>query len=478
MRFLFLIFLAWPIWLFSAATDEFANWNFSTTNPVDTVSALNGLSTNLLSSDLVLGHVSGKGAILFGGTKALSLKNIEGREINIEASTGLALDSDGTYWLGDYVSGNIYHATNSANPFALAILSSFSTASASDLQGVAIDTWDNTLWTSGAASKAVKHFTKSGTLLSNGWTNSFSCNHCAYEPGRSSVWVVEAINPGITQKLHRFNTNGVEQEVVSVTLPATFQVDGIAYDAGNDCLWLGCDHNARADSRLYKVNKTTGALITFISAFTCIEGVAVSSDAASLYYTLDANFHLGDYSGSRLVHIGTNGSTLDRTITNKMSLSVWIKPSLSSSTNYGIISKDDKLDILRDSFSLLVVGSAPYFRLNNTAGTVFNATSGNTVITDTNHWYHLVSTYNGASIVNYLDGIVDKTLGSVTGDIRPLVDEMRVATRTNRVTFPGAISDVRLFSRDLSASEVLSLFNNNDFTNQYRTRRSALARRR
>ena len=79
-----------------------------------------------------------------------------------------------------------------------------------------------------------------------------------------------------------------------------------------------------------------------------------------------------------------------------------------------------------------------------------------------NTWYHVVGTYNGSTIVQYLNGAQNSTLnysGTPTsgGAIRIARRWDDVVTSTN--LFPGDISVIKIYNRALSLDEVTSNYN-------------------
>jgi hypothetical protein len=80
-----------------------------------------------------------------------------------------------------------------------------------------------------------------------------------------------------------------------------------------------------------------------------------------------------------------------------------------------------------------------------------------------NVWYHVVGTYNGATVIQYNNGILNTQL-SYTGTSQS-GGEIRIGRRwdesaTNSINFfPGDISVVRIYNRAISATEVLQNYN-------------------
>jgi hypothetical protein len=441
-------------------------WDMNATSPPDlTTNNLDGNGVGIVSGDIIVGHNASHSAIVFSGTKRVDLENFDGRETNATGETnnlaGLALDSDGTFWLANFWDGSIHHVTtvNAPSQYEFVTLSTVTPFTSGDgIQGITIDTWDDTLWCAGFTTKKVLHCTKAGVPIANGWTLSYNINHCAYEPGRSSLWVVENVS-GVSQKLHRFNTNGVEQEVVTLTVPSNQTADGIAYDGVNDCLWVTCDVSSAGDSKIHKVNKTTGAIITTLTTtYVYIEGIAVDSTATHLYVDFNAFSHEAYHSGNRILDFNTSGTILNRPLTNQMTISLWCRPYTNSIANEALIVKDDTNNTARETFLVNLTATRQAFRVNNEAGTSFIVTN-TTALTDTNHWYHSVSILSNATMINYLDGVAGPSISTFTGNLRPLQDAVRVGSRLGSPTFEGAISDVRIYTRALTPTEVTNLFN-------------------
>ena len=85
----------------------------------------------------------------------------------------------------------------------------------------------------------------------------------------------------------------------------------------------------------------------------------------------------------------------------------------------------------------------------------------NTVLS-LNQWHHVVCTYDGANVKIYIDGALDKTSASVSGNIytstNPLVLGELNPTGT-AMPFKGMMDEVQIYNRALSASEIQHQYN-------------------
>jgi hypothetical protein len=100
------------------------------------------------------------------------------------------------------------------------------------------------------------------------------------------------------------------------------------------------------------------------------------------------------------------------------------------------------------------------FRLRTgTTTTMVTASSGNLSV---NTWYHAVATYDGATMRLYLNGVpVGSTAktGTLATSASVPVSIGRNPAGTGADYLSGAIDDVRIFTRALTAAEVIALFN-------------------
>lgn len=107
-----------------------------------------------------------------------------------------------------------------------------------------------------------------------------------------------------------------------------------------------------------------------------------------------------------------------------------------------------------DGFALLQGTSAPFNIIRLVAAPGGSATGVNSAQINTGQWYHVVGTYDGSRIRLYVDGGLSGS-ATATGAMsyaNNMYAGETYAPGTNQ--FIGAIDDIRVYSRVLSASEV------------------------
>lgn len=146
--------------------------------------------------------------------------------------------------------------------------------------------------------------------------------------------------------------------------------------------------------------------------------------------------------------------------TSSITISTWIKHGVNS-TGSGIISKSTFLSDQGD-YALLDIGGVAYFQFN--AATQRAVTTG-AVALATNKWTHVVATYNGTSILFYINGVLKTstcTIGTCTGfAITSSTASLKIGTYYDLVPLQllaGSLDDVRIYNRAISPIEVMQLY--------------------
>jgi hypothetical protein len=102
--------------------------------------------------------------------------------------------------------------------------------------------------------------------------------------------------------------------------------------------------------------------------------------------------------------------------------------------NYALAISDGRVELLLDSWD------ASGFR-------------GNTVL-NTNEWYHVAATWDGANVRIYVNGVLDNTPASRTGTIGADTRPVYIGGRSGADLFDGLLQDMRLYNRALSPIEI------------------------
>lgn len=149
----------------------------------------------------------------------------------------------------------------------------------------------------------------------------------------------------------------------------------------------------------------------------------------------------------------------------------WVNASTvpASASSYGIMRKYATSGNQRQ-YALLLTGTgssqfkfATYLSTSGTAATVNMSSTTTTYVGST--WYHAAVVYNGTDVRIYVNGSLDCTPASMTGNLYDGTAPFRIGTETNSsetVTnlFYGLIDEVAVFNRALSASEVQDIYTN------------------
>ena len=95
---------------------------------------------------------------------------------------------------------------------------------------------------------------------------------------------------------------------------------------------------------------------------------------------------------------------------------------------------------------------------NGIAGTGKNCVSTSSAAT--NSWVFLVSTYDGANIKLYVNGVLESTV-AMTGALGYSSMDMYIANNSEGTQwFKGAIDDITIYNRAISQNEITNMYNN------------------
>ncbi|TAL62805.1 MAG: T9SS type A sorting domain-containing protein, partial [Bacteroidetes bacterium] len=142
----------------------------------------------------------------------------------------------------------------------------------------------------------------------------------------------------------------------------------------------------------------------------------------------------------------------------------WINPKSSGQNTYGrIISRESSIKF-DDFFFLTYPGSTVSAELINTAGTAFNSVASSSAIT-LNAWNHVAVTYSDAGdrkLHLFVNGIETSysTQDIVTGTLKYTANPISIGNAPSQDrTFDGAIDEVCIYNKALTASEVQGVYN-------------------
>jgi hypothetical protein len=210
----------------------------------------------------------------------------------------------------------------------------------------------------------------------------------------------------------------------------SFVMDGllIAFDAANQ--------------RSYPRTGTTISNLTGSISGSMINGVGFSS-ANSGFFSFD----------------GTNdavGFSNNPTLTNQITISVWIKPS-NNGTNNWILGREASYRMFYTS-SIFVWDCATTNNGWYTTGT--NIVSNSLSVFD--NWWNVVGTYNGSNLRLYINGSLQSTGANISGNIQTTgytLNLMQADNIQSVVYGKGNVSQFLLYGRALSTQEVLQNYN-------------------
>ncbi|KKU57535.1 MAG: hypothetical protein UX80_C0014G0002, partial [Candidatus Amesbacteria bacterium GW2011_GWA2_47_11b] len=165
-----------------------------------------------------------------------------------------------------------------------------------------------------------------------------------------------------------------------------------------------------------------------------------------------------------LVDVGSNAA-LDFG-TGNFTYEAWIKRSKTGSSD-AIIAQDPNTN---PNKALMVVNTNVARIKCKDSGGVGATLDGNKIVTD-GQWHHIVGVRNGTTVNLYVDGMLDATSTSGTANSCDAATTTRIGARNaaGLNAFTGIIDAARIYSRALSASEILSNYQAGNVELQTRT---------
>lgn len=138
---------------------------------------------------------------------------------------------------------------------------------------------------------------------------------------------------------------------------------------------------------------------------------------------------------------------------NSLTISAWIKRATDTAYFEGIVSK-----WIAAQQYFFVVWSDDKLSLYVHTGSAVGVLSTSTIAL--NRWTHVVGVYNGIDLRLYIDGILNCTPVECTGALTSRANDLFLGTgsTTTDQLFNGQISDILIYNRALSPSEIALLY--------------------
>ena len=146
-----------------------------------------------------------------------------------------------------------------------------------------------------------------------------------------------------------------------------------------------------------------------------------------------------------------NSSSLNSS--NAVSVSLWFNPSIITGNHQVIIEKyDDSVPI---EYNIFVKGAVP-----PVISTYVNDFCDFDTVAVINTWHHVVMTNDATSLKVYTNGILENTCAGANYAYAPSTGNVNIGLRgSGDFPFAGAVDEVSIWNRSLSATEVLNIYN-------------------
>jgi len=147
----------------------------------------------------------------------------------------------------------------------------------------------------------------------------------------------------------------------------------------------------------------------------------------------------------------TFGDQPSTQMSDAFSAEIWVRPH-AIDQDVTVFSRDDGSN--RQWWIFLQNNESIWFSVED----IGNAQSPTGLYTADN-WFHICGTYNGSTLVNYVNGTARTTTGSVSGNVNDGSAALNIGNRDNDDRhFDGDIALARMYKRGLTAAEVLHNF--------------------
>jgi hypothetical protein len=208
-----------------------------------------------------------------------------------------------------------------------------------------------------------------------------------------------------------------------------------------------------------------------------------SGIATTTFYTAGKIGQGFNFDGVNDYVSASNESTFDFAHTQPFSLAAWINPNPTfDNQEIDIITKADPSTFQGYAWYITDAGQITFFLQNNFSNTITTRTL-TARQAPANQWTHLVATYDGsgteAGLKLYVNGQTISMVPSAAGTVTDILTNENLLIGDDAETdtccnFGGKIDDVRVYNRQLSATEVIQLYNQGGGAKQNATPREPL----
>ena len=207
----------------------------------------------------------------------------------------------------------------------------------------------------------------------------------------------------------------------------------------------------------WRLDETTGTTAIDSSVFG-------NSGTLTGGFTFDASREPIGRKGSALIFDGTDDYVLvphasELQITDALTISAWIKGNTwdSGTTVNTIVRKGEGNP---NNYQLAIADGQVTFFLDDYDDYGYR---GDTVL-DTDTWYHVTGTWDGANAIIYVNGVMDHASSYAhSAPIGTDTRDLYLGGRASNDLFHGTLDDIRIYNRALCADEILELYSSGDF---------------
>lgn len=229
----------------------------------------------------------------FTSINTINLPDVEGRTAGTGFTiTGLTYSSsDNTFYAGNYgktyttdttVKNTIVHLSNDMKTNLGEIDLNTIYPDLKDVQGVTIDTSDDTIWFVSPSDKKIYHITKTGENIESISLSLSNPTGIAYDSRTDTLWVLSDTS------LVNLNTDGTTNKTITLDIA---DVDQIYLDIEEDAIYITAGVDYSGNSYVYKVkltSQTYGLMYTLTDSY-AIEGIYIKN--GKMYIGNDGLYH-------------------------------------------------------------------------------------------------------------------------------------------------------------------------------------------